>query len=286
MSKFEFLKEPFIRWLKEKQHEINKFKKFDKKSNAKMIESLEANKINFKNLDKILIKLSEIGTPDTIQLILERFIYYYHNSWIPKEAPIISKVKYDIFYTPNALNWTLVNVHELNFFDMSDIDYEVPYNQCRFCGHPDGFDHFDGYKHFNKKLKYCHDYDCTGLFSNQYHFIEDEKGNIETLAGYSGSRPNEHLENCCYRKYAIPKKKLYQQITNILKMKYTKTSDDELIENIFEIDYNIEFEKTKKEKAAKLFIDYCNLKLKENENIQWTIQTKSKKAVFIDDWFN
>ena len=105
---------------------------------------------------------------------------------------------------PNALKWTLVNISELRFFDMSGIKFQEPYNQCRYCGKPNEFEHETGIKNFNKKIKYCHDFNCKGMKETD------------------GSNPMSH-ENCCFGRFALSKKKLYQQ------MRAPKRSEEEKI---------------------------------------------------------
>ena len=55
MYNFDYLKEPFINWLKEKQKEIKEFQDFDLAKNAQ--EMLNYNYIDIPELDKTLLNL-------------------------------------------------------------------------------------------------------------------------------------------------------------------------------------------------------------------------------------
>ena len=236
MKKFEFLKEPFINWVNDKRQGIEQFQKFNPELNEnEIIENAIID--NIEDIDNALNTLDCLP-PDKINLIFQRFIYYYKN-FIGNKAPVLFNINFEINNMPNALDWVLVNIAELNFFDMSGIEYKKIYNQCHYCGKPDEFEHKSGNKKFNKKRKYCHIYDCDFLK------ITD------------GSNPLQH-ELCCFGKYALSKKKLYQQ------MKAAKVPRKEKIEK---------------------FISYCDNKLKECEKIKWTVQTKEQKAIFESDWY-
>ena len=237
MSKFEFLKEPFTEWTKEKQSIISNFKIFDVKKNTKEILSYED--IDITEIELLLEKLATIGPPSMMKAIFRRLSYVY-GDFIPKNAPVLCDIELRINNFPNALRWTLVNIAELQFFDMSDIEFIEPFNQCRQCGQPNEFEHEKGIKKFNKKTKYCHNFNCKGLDKTD------------------GSNPMLH-ENCCFGKFALTKKKLYQQ------MRATKRSEDEKI---------------------KLFLEYCDLQLQENEKNKWTIQAKNNPAIHEDNWYD
>lgn len=239
MHKFEFLKEPFLDWLKEQQSRITKIKNLDFNKNTKDCYSLWDD-FDIDKIDKHLIEIiKEIDLPDVISLILQRMSYFYEKLGIFKYSPTLCEIKFNLSNLPNALNWTLVNIKELNFFDTDNLNIQIPYNQCHYCGKPYYFEYKYGNKKFNKKTKYCHDFDCNYLTKTD------------------GSNPLLH-ENCCFGKYAQSKKKLYQ------KMKAKKVS---------------------KEDKIKTFITYCNKKLRDNEKIEWTIQTKNKDAIYQDDWY-
>ena len=201
MYNFDYLKEPFINWLKEKQKEIKEFQDFDLAKNAQ--EMLNYNYIDIPELDKTLLNLDCLP-PSGMNLLFQRFIYYYKN-FIPKDAPVIFKVDFEINNLPNAIDWLLVNIADLKFFDMEGIEYKQIFNQCHYCGEPNEFKHIKGNKKFNKKVRFCHSYDCKNLDKTD------------------GSNPLEH-EHCCFGKYAQAKKKLYQQ------MKAKKISQEEKIE--------------------------------------------------------
>lgn len=205
MNNFDFLKEPFLNWLKEKKKDIEEFQNFNLAQNAKEI--LDYNDIDISELDKNLQNLDCLP-PDAMDLLLKRFVYYYKN-FISKDAPVLFKVNFEINNLPNALDWLLVNIADLNFFDISEIEYKQIYKQCHHCGKPNEFEHISGNKKFNKKVRFCHSYDC------------------ENLNKTDGSNPLEH-ENCCFGKYAQAKKKLYQQ------MKATKVTKEEKIKKFIE----------------------------------------------------
>lgn len=205
MNNFDFLKEPFLDWLKEKKKDIEEFQNFNLAQNAKEI--LDYNDIDISELDENLQNLDYLP-PDAMDLLLKRFVYYYKN-FISKDAPVLFKVNFEINNLPNALDWLLVNIADLNFFDISEIEYKQIYKQCHHCGKPNEFENISGNKKFNKKVRFCHSYDC------------------ENLNKTDGSNPLEH-ETCCFGKYAQAKKKLYQQ------MKATKVTKEEKIKKFIE----------------------------------------------------
>ena len=205
MNNFDFLKEPFLDWLKEKKKDIEEFQNFNLAQNAKEI--LDYNDIDISELDENLQNLDCLP-PNAMDLLLKRFVYYYKN-FISKDAPVLFKVNFEINNLSNALDWLLVNIADLNFFDISEIEYKQIYKQCHHCGKPNEFEHISGNKKFNKKVRFCHSYDC------------------ENLNKTDGSNPLEH-ENCCFGKYAQAKKKLYQQ------MKAVKVTKEEKIKKFIE----------------------------------------------------
>ena len=236
MEKFNFLKEPFLDWLKEKKKDIEEFQHFNFAQNAKEI--LDYNDIDISELDENLQNLDCLP-PNAMDLLLKRFVNYYKN-FVPKDAPVLFKVNFEINNLPNALDWLLVNIADLNFFDMREIEYKQIFNQCHYCGEPNLYKNKYGNKFFNKKIKYCHSYDCEKTKQN------------------GGSRPAEH-PSCCFGKYALSKKKLYQQ------MKAKKVT---------------------KEEKIKKFIEYCENKLEECHNIKWTVQTDKTPAKNEIEWFD
>jgi len=236
MDKFDFLKTPFIDWIQDKQSLIKDFKTFNIKKNTEEI--LHYDDFDIAEIDKLLECLANLGPPSMMEAVFKRFAYIYGN-FIPQDTPVLCDIELKINNLPNALKWTLVNIFELRFFDMSGIKYQEPYNQCRYCGKPNEFEHENGVKKFNKKIKYCHDFNCKGLKETD------------------GSNPMSH-EHCCFGKFALSKKKLYQQ------MRAPKRSEAEKI---------------------KLFLEYCDLQLQENEKNKWTIQTENNTAINEDDWY-
>ncbi len=232
-----FLKEPFLKWLEEKREYIKQHKNFDYKKNAKEI--LAYDSYDIETIDSFIKKFINNFPPSVIKLLVERISAYY-SEWIDEKIPEICSINFIQNEFPNALNWTIVNVYELKFFDMSNIDFEIPYNQCHYCGKPDEFEHKNGIKKFNKKSKFCHCYYC------------------EYLNYADGSRPNLH-KNCHYGKYALIKRKLYQKMTT---------------------------GKRTKEEKIKIFInDFCEKRLQENHKINWSIQTKNRKAILKKYWY-
>ena len=192
MDKFDFLKEPFKKWVQEKRDIIKNLKEFDLKENTKDLLMFD-NELDINQIDKILKYISELGPPFFIDKLLKRFAYHYSNSMSLENAPVFTEVKFEINNLPNALEWTIVNVAELRFFDMNGINYNEPYNQCHYCGEPDEYEHKSGTKRFNSKVKYCHDFNCDSL----------------KIAG--ASNPMLH-EKCHYGIFAKMKKRLYQQM--------------------------------------------------------------------------
>lgn len=233
------LKDTFNKWLKEKQQTTKEYKNLDLEENQK--ELLQYENYDIDLIDNCIKEIINQGfPPSALSLVIKRINHFY-SDWIPKQAPSICIINFDCKNYINALEWTLVNIHELNFFDMSDIDFKLPYNQCHYCGKPNSFMHQTGVKSFNRKRKYCHDSKCAKIHDA------------------NGSNPKEH-ENCCFGKFAIEKKKLYEQIRRI------KTENDI-------------------EAKMELFIAYCEKRFKENLKIKWSIQTEHQKAIFEDDWF-
>jgi hypothetical protein len=113
-------------------------------------------------------------------------------------------------YSHQALHWTLVNVVELNLFDVflpnaeaefsADIpfdqwdwitrlfvsaEYAMPYHQCLYCGR---LDNDPRGRAFGKKLIYCHVDGCP-----------------------TASNASEHVEGCCYKAWAKKKEALQRQ---------------------------------------------------------------------------
>lgn len=201
MNNFDFLKEPFFNWLDEKIKEVKDFQNFSLAKNANEI-SIYDSGVDFSELDENLQNLGCLP-PSAMNLLLQRFIHYYKD-FVPKDAPVLFKIDFEINNLPNALDWLLVNIADLNFFDMSGIEYKQVFNQCHYCGEPNEFKHFSGSKKFNKKIRFCHSFDCQNLNKTD------------------GSNPLEH-ESCCFGKYAQSKKKLYQQ------MKAKKVSKEDKI---------------------------------------------------------
>ena len=73
MNNFDFLKEPFLDWLKEKKKDIEEFQNFNLAQNAKEI--LDYNDIDISELDENLQNLDCLP-PDAMDLLLKRFFYY------------------------------------------------------------------------------------------------------------------------------------------------------------------------------------------------------------------
>ena len=222
MSNFGFLKEPFLDWLKEKKKDIEEFQNFNLVQNAKEI--LDYNDIDISELDENLQNLDCLP-PNAMDLLLKRFVNYYKN-FISKDAPVLFKVNFEINNLPNSYQnrWeelqskkstytgSKIDLLYVSAVEKEDITNELKqkfYNQCHYCGKPNEFEHISGNKKFNKKVRFCHSYDC------------------ENLNKTDGSNPLEH-ENCCFGKYAQAKKKLYQQ------MKAIKVTKEEKIKKFIE----------------------------------------------------
>lgn len=234
------LKQAFKNWQEEKQQFIKHAKELDLKENEERL--WRTGDCDVYLVDYLIKIILEQGlSPESMELVFKRMCYYF-SEWIPKQAPVLCFVNFDFNNYINALEWTIVNVYDLNFFDMSDINFKIPYNQCHYCGKPNSFLHKTGIKNFNKKRKYCHTCTC------------------EKIQDANGSNPKEH-EECCFGKYAIEKKKLYEKIRRI------KTEEDI------------------KDKVE-LFIDYLETRFKENLKIKWSIKTEQQKAIYEYDWLD
>lgn len=163
----------------------------------------------------------------------------------------------------NAINWTMINIAELNlygldFLKLSEDKFEdycdesaeqkhydnmdflhtfttMPKNQCHFCGQPDK-DSIG--KHFSKRRKFCHLKECAEGEPNIYY----------------------HEEGCCFRKWKTIKKHYRQKLKRIMESNMIKTLEE------------------KEEKAREIFWDFCEERYKENLNIPYDVQFDNFKA--------
>ena len=238
MFKYNYLSDAFKKWYEEKTTPIKPldYEHFKKE----VLVYAEHSDKEFEVFDLLLKKLCDFGPPDIMHLLLKRFEDFYTESWVPKEFHM--KFEYSDSWLPLALEWTLIQIKDLNLFNMDEFNVKEPYNQCHYCGKPDCFNHITGKKPFNKRTKYCHSYDCDFLSSKYY--------NRKGMLSESGSNPSLHPD-CCYGKFAILRKSLSQRLRS---------------------------GRTNKEKTE-LFLKLCDELLEKNLNINWTVQTKDKKAI-------
>lgn len=220
---FDFLKEPFEEWFELKADEI-----YDSGENAANIlnDYYKKNGVDFYKIYIEPIKnLSKIER----DAFLKALSFHLANDY----SPMPDKVKYVITQgmdpMPNALDWLLVHVFNLNLFefDISLLERGVePVNQCVYCGKPNFYVINNGSHDikikFNRKRKFCHTYICNDV--NQ-------------------SNPEAHEKDCHYGIWIRKKKSLIERMSQV-----------------------------SKEKAIKIFLDFCEKQLKENLKIKYLVQ--------------
>ncbi|HBG49948.1 MAG TPA: hypothetical protein DDW90_10705 [Cyanobacteria bacterium UBA9971] len=229
-KKFEFLKEPFQEWF---LVEYFKADSHDLAIDSDLLNSLKINKDEFYNL---FLKPYLSMDLEQIEQVLYHQAKYIRERHLPNPAPFNLEIKMKSDTRLNALSWLLVNIKDLNFFELDyqiEKYYEHPYKQCHYCGKPNSYEHEEGQKEFNDKTKFCHSFKCDCRYE---------------------SNPQEH-KDCCYGKWTIKKKALEQKI------KFGQKTNEE------KINYFIEF----CEKQLKYYINDVDWTIQLGENEQRAI---------------
>lgn len=149
----------------------------------------------------------------TLDLTKEEFAKEYFHPWealSPEQAIEVAKY-WNLAFMPakallmdlipisehRALQWTMVNVHEVQLFEVFqnyrmgyDLlshtflapEHALPYKQCRYCGR---LDHDPRGKAFGKRLSFCHRTGCP-----------------------SDPNPTDHISGCCYKAWRRQKDNL------------------------------------------------------------------------------
>lgn len=186
------LKESFIKWLEEKGNEVYDIGETAAETLPKAL-NLEQN-VFYDKYIKPIADLSKLQR----HVFFKTLSYHLADKYSPLPYVIKYSINQNIDLRPNALDWLLVHVRNLNLFEFDEkIPYECPepYNQCIFCGRPDSYRIKDGRKeliiNFDKKKHFCHEFDCHNI---------------------GISNPEVHEPNCHYAIWARKKKTLIDRI--------------------------------------------------------------------------
>lgn len=211
---FEFLEPPFNAWYEEKADEI-----YDIGEIATNCLSKNLKISNSEFYKKYIQPIAEMN-------LMEREVFFkalsYHLSDDYTLVPYVIKysIKQTLDPTPNALDWLLVHVKNLNLFDFNEdllAIYKNPIKQCLYCGKPNYYKKPPSQSifYFDKKQKYCHDYDCNHN---------------------AGSNTNEHSKECHYYKWTRKKKTLIERLSQAKHDKAIKIfiafCEQQLLENL------------------------------------------------------
>lgn len=199
---FEFLKESFEEWFEQKADEI-----YDSGKNAANIleKSFKDKGVDF--YEKYINPIKQLSKIER-EALFKALAFYLADEY----SPMPDKVKYTISQgmdpMPNALDWVLVQIFNLNLFefDISLLERGVePVNQCIYCGKPDFYTINNGIRYmevkFNGKRKFCHKHECNNL--NQ-------------------SNPESHEKKCHYRIWGRIKKNLVEKMSRVTQEEATK----------------------------------------------------------------
>lgn len=189
----------------------------------------------------------------------------------PQPSPFCLSFKLTISPKINALEWLLVHVADLKYFEFNDFvksKYEKPYNQCITCGMPDFYEKLIPYSRnkekveFSSKKKYCHMYECA----------EDNPN------------PSEHAEGCHYKEWAYIKKSMNQKLSRCIK-RLNKLKEKNPID-IFETENIKEKIKQIEEEFCKIFEDFYKEQYKKNIKIQYTIRSKDSEIFNLKEFWS
>lgn len=177
----------------------------------------------------------------------------------PQPSPFCLNFKVVVSPKINALEWLLVHIADLKYFEFSDFvksKYEKPHNQCMICGKPDFYEKeiTKGEKkikiEFSSKRKYCHVLGCS----------EDNPN------------PSDHTDGCHYKEWAYVKKSMNQKLSRYLKqLKILKTQTPIDIDDEEKINEKI---KQIEEKFCNFFENFYKEQYKKNLKIPYTIRAK------------
>lgn len=188
---FEFLKDPFKKWFEYKADEIYDI---GEKAAEIMPKALKISDGAF--YDKYIRPIKNLNLIER-EIFFKALSYHLAEDYSPLPYVIKYVIKQDKDVMPNALDWLLVHVKNLNLFEF-DEDligyYKEPINQCIYCGKPDFFTISNKRNkfYFNKKRRFCHEPDCVD---------------------HSGSNTNEHAKTCHYYLWTRKKKTLLQRLS-------------------------------------------------------------------------
>ncbi len=182
----------------------------------------------------------------------------------PQPSPFCLSYKLVINPKINALDWLLVHIADLKYFEFNDFvqsKYEKPYKQCLVCGKPDYYEVINPLgkkiqKEFSYKNKYCHLFECTEGDPN----------------------PQEHVNGCHYKEWAYIKKSMNQKLSRCLQR--LKKYQSQKTNNIFiqeKIDKKIE--ETTKE-FYQIFEDFYLEQYRKNCKILYTVRSGENDEVF------
>lgn len=142
---------------------------------------------------------------DKVQLrhALNYLASHLKDRWTPQPSPLILNLEMKINPRLNALEWLLIQVADLKYFEFNEFltkHYEKPYNQCLVCGKPDYYEITNPNnkiikRYFSHKKKYCHMFRCAENCSNL----------------------QEHEDGCHYKEWAYLKKSMNQKLSRCLK---------------------------------------------------------------------
>ena len=203
-------------------------------------------------------------TKEQLLTTLDFLVLRLKDRLTPQPSPYCLSYKLSVNPKINALEWLLVHVADLKYFEFNDFvksKYEKPYLQCLVCGKPDYYEITTPrgkkeQRYFSHKKKYCHRYEC----------VEDNPN------------PQEHVIGCHYKEWAYIKKSMNQKLSRAYKRleKIEKIKENNLA-TFDDID-------TKLEQAINefygIFEDFYLEQYKKNCNILYTIRTSKDDEVF------
>lgn len=188
---FEFLKDPFKKWFEYKADEIYDI---GEKAAEIMPKALKISDGAF--YDKYIRPIKNLNLIER-EIFFKALSYHLAEDYSPLPYVIKYVIKQDKDVMPNALDWLLVHVKNLNLFEF-DEDligyYKEPINQCIYCGKPDFFlaPPSETKFSFNRKRRFCHELECVE---------------------HSGSNTNEHAKACHYYLWTRKKKTLVERMS-------------------------------------------------------------------------
>ena len=197
---------------------------------------------------------------------------YLKDKLTPQPSPFCLTMQFVVSPKINALEWLLVHIADLKYFEFNDFiknKYKKPYKQCLICGKPDFYERLitksdkkEKRFEFSSKEKYCHVCGCT----------EDS------------SNPREHVKGCHYKEWAYIKKSMNQKLSRYLE-KLKKLNKDKKIapntEGVEEINEKI----TQTESAFfTTFKNFYTEQYKKNLKIQYTVRAKGCKVFNLNEF--